>query len=218
LEEDNSKKDDLEEDNSKKDDLKGYIPLHPCRKRIQDKFHILLKNELDNLQYDIDIKKMSINIERGIFNSSIKIYNNNQKTWNEVFKNIYINKAVTIYNNLNPSSKLENKNLLKRLIDGEFNEFELCLLEPKELFPEKWQSLYNEHCVKKNELKEETEQPDSIHKCNYCASQKKPAYKTTYYQLQTRSAKIIGWKSTLLITSWLCYWKNSCSPSSILKC
>ena len=50
------------------------------------------------------------------------------------------------------------------------------------------------------------EEEDGMHRCTKCKT-----YKTTYYQLQTRSAKF-GYKSKLLKTYWLCFWENSIIP------
>ena len=109
------------------------------------------------------------------------------------------------YNNLNPNSSLKNTQLLHRLLSKEFNEFELCSFTSKQLFPERWNELV-QTCIKLEPKYSEKEQviEDGVFKCGKCKT-----YKTSYYQLQTRSAKIIGWKSTLPITFWLCYWENS---------
>lgn len=192
------------------ENLDTLIPDHPDRKRVYKKFYELIKNNIQNYTNTFnnytnnDIQKLSINIERGIFNKSIYLYNNYNShidTWNEQFKRLYISKSVIIYNNLNPNSTLKNINLLQRLLSKEFNEFELCSFTPKELFPERWKELTQE-CLKLEPKYSEKQQiiEDGVFKCGKCKT-----YKTSYYQLQTRSAKIIGWKSTLLITFWLCY-------------
>lgn len=192
------------------ENLNKLIPDHPNRKRIYQKFYDLImtniknyKDKFNNYTQD-DIQKMSINIERGIFNTAIysyNSYNSHIDTWNEQFKRFYISKSVIIYNNLNPNSTLKNTNLLIRLLSKEFNEFELCSFTPKQLFPERWNELIQE-CLKLEPKYSEKQQiiEDGVFKCGKCKT-----YKTSYYQLQTRSAKIIGWKSTLLITFWLCY-------------
>lgn len=199
------------------ENLDKLIPNHPDRKRIYEKFYNLIKNNISNYNFnynDNDIKKMSINIERGIFNYSINHYSNYHsyiETWNEQFKRLYIGRSVIIYNNLNPKSTLKNTNLLNRLLSKEFNEFEMCLFTPEKMFPERWNEIV-EICKQSEPKYAEKPQviDDGVFKCGKCKS-----YKTSYYQLQTRSAKIIGWKSTLPITFWLCYWKNSWNPNKI---
>ena len=200
------------------DNLDKYIPNHIDRKRIYEKFYNLILNNISKYNYkynENDIKKISLNIERGIFNYAINCYTTNYnsyiKTWNEQFKTLYIARSAIIYNNLNPNSKLQNIELLPRLLSKEFNEFEMCLFKADKMFPERWNELV-EICKKSEPKYADKPQviDDGVFKCGKCKS-----YKTSYYQLQTRSAKIIGWKSTLLITFWLCYWKNSCNPNKI---
>jgi hypothetical protein len=200
--------------------LEKYIPNHPQRIRVYKKFYDMLKENIDSnsfgLSDDDDILKMSLNLERGIFNNTLILYNNKvvSQTWNELFKNIYINRAMIIYDNVNPKGKIGNTTLLTRLLNKDCDEFEICSFGPDKLFPERYNNLLNRYSNKDIDVTPiPVDQPDGVFKCGKCKT-----YKTTYYQIQTRSAKIIGWKSTLLITSWLCYWKNSCSPSLILKC
>ena len=197
--------------------LDKSIPIHPDRKRIYEKFYNLLYNNIPtysiktktdtitdtitNENLDV-IKKMSINIERGIFNHTLKIYNKTTQndSWNDLFKSIYINRCVIIYDNLNPQGKIGNKNLLSRLLSKEFNEFELCSLSAKELFPEKW-----EHTLKQITSSKDydpiyipqpklEDRPDGAFKCK-CGS-----LKTEYTEVQTRSAdepttkKVYCWK------------------------
>jgi transcription elongation factor S-II len=202
--------------------LDKCIPNHPQRIKVYKRFYDMLKENIDNSfsLSDDDILKMSLNLERGIFNNTLILYNNKvvSQTWNELFKNIYINRAIIIYDNINPKGKIGNTTLLTRLLNKECDEFDICNFSPDKLFPERYNNLLKQYYdrVIDNEAitPSNVDQPDGVFKCGKCKS-----YKTTYYQIQTRSAKIIGWKSTLLITSWLCYWKNSCSPSYlILKC
>lgn len=203
------------------DDLKEnlndkLIPNHPNREHIYNKFYSLLciYNQYYNYgNNNNDIQKIALNLERGIFNYTVNKVVTSQ--WNDKFKDNYIDKSVHIFSNLNPDSKLKNKELIHRLFKKEINEFELCNLPSDEIFPERHAEIIITYieCLRKEEKPEEITD-DGAHFCSKCKTSR-----TTYYQLQTRSAKIIGWKSTLLITSWLCYWENSCSPSYlILKC
>lgn len=197
-----------------------YIPKHPCRKNVYDKFYYLLGDLIKNYPNytTINTQKMALNIERGIFNYTIKnrldyktaISSSNKKIdqgissndniWNEMLKYSYQSKAVKIYTNLNPTSYLKNKNLANRLFNKEFTEFELVEFGAADLFPERYAQILAEYrALQPKEMEEEEEQEDGMFRCGKCKT-----YRTSYYQLQTRSAKI-GWKSILLITSWLCY-------------
>jgi DNA-directed RNA polymerase subunit M/transcription elongation factor TFIIS len=187
----------------KYDDL---IPKHPFRESIYKKFYTLLIENKGEYNYtEDDLQKFALNIERGIFNDSL--YGAN--SWDNKVKSKYTAIAVRIFSNLNPKSYLKNVNLIHRLFTKEFTEFELIKLDSEHIFPERYHEIMKEYIASqpKVSVKEEPTN-DGMFKCGKCKT-----YKTSYYQMQTRSAKIIGWKSTLLITSWLCYWENSCSPS-----
>lgn len=178
------------------------IPIHPNRKHIYEKFYNLLYNYTNNDINEENIKKMSINIERGIFNHTLTLYNKTSQTdtWNNLFKSLYINRCMIIYDNLNPNGKIGNKTLLTRLLQKEFNEFELCSLSPKDLFPEKWKQTsdnllnskdYDPIYIPQPKLED---RPDGAFKCK-CGS-----FKTEYTEVQTRSAdepttkKVYCWK------------------------
>lgn len=176
----NSLKSDVTSKKEKMDDL---IPVQQDRKRIYEKFYGFLIKHVSNTPEE-NVKKMALNIERGIFNCVLKqSCTNGKRYWDKMFKTLYMNRAVVVMTNINPNSYLQNKRLLSRLLDKEFNEFELCAFEPKDMFPERWELLnkrFNE-----NTLKEET-QPDEnegMFRCGKCKTRK-----TTYYQMQTRSA------------------------------
>ena len=178
--------------------LDKLIPIHPQRKRVYDKFYSLLnhninedsgENIVQNLGYkyiEDDIKKMSINIERGIFNHTIRLYKftSHKDSWNEYFKSIYTNRATLVYNNLDPNGSVKNIKLLQKFLSKEFNEFEMCYFDPEQMFPEKYKQLVELHCPERfKDLPEPLERPDGILKCGKCKS-----YKTEYTERQTRSA------------------------------
>ena len=191
-------------------DLKydSFIPTHPIRKKFYLKLYKLFVkyNEIYNYNIILDeLQKISINIEKSIFNYILNFYN---IKWDIHFENLYINKFVIIYSNLNPESYVKNINLLHKIFNHSIDPIKLVHFNSSEIFPEKYNENLNTLKINLNEQIIKKDIPDGIFKCNKCKK-----YKTTYYELQTRSAKIIGWKSTLPITSWICYWKNSLSPS-----
>lgn len=181
-------------------DLEELIPRQQNRKNIYNAFYKLF-NSNDMLKFieyhnlpvytNEEIVKIILNLERGIFNSSLNQYNysnNSENSWNDVFQGIYLNKALSIYLNLNPNTKLQNKNLLIQFLSKQLTEFEICKLEAKDLFPEKWKEnmekcglLDNDNNINKNISLEE--RPDGILKCGKCKS-----WKTEYTERQTRSA------------------------------
>jgi transcription elongation factor S-II len=167
-------------------DLDKMIPHHPQRKKVYERFLELLNKSVDITLYDCNLQKMSLNIERGIFNEALNLYSKKKlnETWNEVFKNIYLNKAIRIYDNIDPNGYIQNHNLLDRLLSKEFTEFDMCSFTPDKMFPERYTHLINLHCPDRfKETPKEMERPDGLFKCGKCKS-----YKTEYTEKQTRSA------------------------------
>lgn len=175
-------------------DYINYIPKHQKRKKMYNLFHTLLKDytneSVDTGNFNATpekLQKMALNIERGIFNYALQEYNKKggikSTYWCDEFKMYYIHRTVIIYNNLNYKSTIKNTNLIKRFLNNEFTEFELVKFKSNELFPEKYTELTKLYDLDKNDVVVQKEVPDGVFKCRRCKS-----YKTTYYQLQTRSA------------------------------
>ena len=92
-------------------------------------------------------KKISLNLEKGIFNYAIQTakQKNIVRKWdNDRFVLIYIDKFRSILVNINAKSTVKNTQLLKRLKKGEFKAHELAFMSHQELYPEKWKSLIEE--------------------------------------------------------------------------
>lgn len=173
--------------------LQALIPEHSVRKRTVDKFTQLLTDTLathpDYTGYTLSsdyILKLSLNLERGVFNYALSMYTKRKTldTFNDAFKRLYTNRLVCIYCNLNPISYIKNARLLKRLLDGEIDEFELCKLDPGNMFPERHQASLTKYKADMDAVKPKNLEdiPDGILKCGKCKS-----YKTEYVELQTRS-------------------------------
>lgn len=176
------------------DTLDSLIPEQANRKRVFEKLYDILVAHAgtdyyrsERYQYDEQsLKKMALNLERGIFNYTLQQHSHlPNKTWNPVFQSAYINRAVTVHTNLNPDSYIKNRNLLKRLLDKDVNEFELCYFGPGDMFPERYNEILEKYSDKNAGLapKPVVAESDGMFKCGKCKT-----YKTTYYQLQTRSA------------------------------
>jgi DNA-directed RNA polymerase subunit M/transcription elongation factor TFIIS len=180
-------------------DLDNFLPNHPDRLRIYTKFYNLLQSHitsnLTDIDIDIDIKKMALNIERGLFNYAIskpiikeKLSNKLadqgvkvEKSW-ETIKDNYIMKSVNIYTNINPNAYLKNTNLINRLLSREFSEFDLINMTPAQLFPERHQELLDE--IKRNKpVEQEVKEELGVFKCGKCKT-----YRTSYTEYQSRSA------------------------------
>jgi transcription elongation factor S-II len=124
-------------------------------------------------------------IERTIFNWTIVTSENNSITrlWtNDLFKNLYITKASSIIDNINPESHIGNKNLVSKIMNGVVDPSNLVNMSPYDIFPEKWEIIIKRQentIIEKEKEKAYTDQ----FKCHKCKKRK-----CTYYQMQTRSA------------------------------
>jgi DNA-directed RNA polymerase subunit M/transcription elongation factor TFIIS len=139
-----------------------------------------LNNLIENLS-------ISGNLEKGIFNYSIKTAKDKNvvRKWeNKFFVMIYINKFRSIYNNLDKNNMIGNVTLLKRLKAKEFKAHELAFMKHHQLFPEKWKSLVDAKIERDNNAtKIDFSMATDEFKCWKCGNRK-----CTYYNLQTRSA------------------------------
>ena len=170
-----------------------FIPKHPKRKGIYTKlYNLLLKHynkfKLDNVSketnYNIsnyDLQKMVLNIEKGIFNYTL--VNHSAQDWNNIFETYYINCCVRVYSNLNPDSCLKNTNLIHRLFKREFEPEKLAYFNNEQRFPERYKEIMKNYEDNLPKYAEEQEDEDGVFTCGKCKSQK-----TSYYQMQTRSA------------------------------
>ena len=146
------------------------------RKNISNKFSKIFKK-----------KTFCINIEKGIYNWSIKEATKRRivKKWtNEMFVHLYVDHFRSIYFNLNKNSYIKNSDLIKKLHKGNLKSYNIAFMSPQELFPEQWKELV-ENKIKRDKSKYEInmEAATDEFKCFKCKKRK-----CTYYELQTRSA------------------------------
>jgi len=133
------------------------------------------------LESIIDNKTLSINLEKGIFNYTIKEANSKKivKKWeNSCFSQLYIDRLRSIYLNL------KNEDLLHQLVTKEISPQILAFMTHQEFQPEKWQKLIDQK-VKRDLTKftNNIEASTDMFTCKKCKSKR-----CTYYELQTRSA------------------------------
>lgn len=146
------------------------------RNNITDKLYKIIKN-----------KKISLNLEKGIFNYSIKTAKekNVVRKWeNKYFVTIYVDKFRSIIRNLDKNSIVGNKMLLKRLKKKDFKAHELAFMKHQQLYPEKWKALIDAKIERDNNaIKIDESGATDDYQCWKCKNRK-----CTFYQLQTRSA------------------------------
>ena len=150
------------------------------RKNIVEKIHLLIFDS-SNAE-DTDLNKKAINIEKSIFNYAIKeaISKKIIKNWdNPQFIQLYKDRLRSIYLNLK-----ENKSFKEKIISEEITMDDLTKITHQEIFPEKWNDLINRK-IKRDDSKfsQNIESMTDMYKCKKCGSKR-----STYYELQTRSA------------------------------
>ena len=77
---------------------------------------------------------------------------------------------------------MKNTELIHKLFRREFTEFELAYFNAEQLFPSRYYELLDKYGPKLEVQKPEAD-IQGMFKCGKCKT-----YKTTYYQMQTRSA------------------------------
>ena len=138
-------------------------------------------NIVEKINKKINNKRISENLEKGIFNYTLDECEkkNVVKKWSNLnFVNIYIEKLKNIIFNL------KNMNLLVRLKNKDFRAHELAFMSQYDMRPDIWKNLLEEKKIKdENRFTPKIEASTDDFTCGKCKSKK-----CTYYQLQTRSA------------------------------
>ena len=146
------------------------------RQKIRNKLNLLIENE-----------EKSINLEKGIFNSSIQEAKKKKivRKWdNKNFIMLYLVRLKSIMINLDKDSHVHNLSLLQKLKENEFPAYKLAFMNGREMFPNKWKELVDAKIKRDNHLYEENVAAATDEfKCYKCKKRK-----CSYYQLQTRSA------------------------------
>ena len=139
-------------------------------------------NKFNSLLNDID---MSQKIEDSIYNFTLLQSENkgiNQDINDEYFKRIYVNKIITIYNNLDKNSYVKNNNFLERLYNSDFNVKDIAFLSPQEIHNDHWKKYLDRQTANDEFLYSRTVGiRTNEYKCGRCKEKN-----CTYYQLQVR--------------------------------
>ena len=127
-------------------------------------------------------EKHALNLEKGIHNWALKEANNRKvvKKWdNPYFVCIYLNHLKSIFINLK-----KNNDVISHVNNGIIKAHTLAFMTHQEYCPEKWEPLIQAKIKRdKNKFEVNIEAATDTFKCRKCRSTK-----TTYYQMQTRSA------------------------------
>jgi DNA-directed RNA polymerase subunit M/transcription elongation factor TFIIS len=147
--------------------------------------HPIIRDDVTQIFLGLVSAKEAKDIEVGIYNASIDLANANKipLTWqSDVFREIYLAKARSVFANLNDESYIGNTNLIERLKDGEFQPHDIANMERENIFPEKWRAILEAEDRKLKSAYENTQtaMSDQI-TCGKCKKKK-----VSYYELQTR--------------------------------
>jgi DNA-directed RNA polymerase subunit M/transcription elongation factor TFIIS len=159
--------------------IEGSIAANPekFRENIAIKIQILLEQGNDS-DYEIHSK----NIEKGVYNYSIKEANTKKiiKKWdNSKFVQLYMDRLRSVYINMKKSP-----DLLIKIQNGEIPSQQVAFMTHQEMNQDQWRLLIDQK-IKRDASKYTTniEASTDMYTCKKCKSKK-----CTYYELQTRSA------------------------------
>jgi DNA-directed RNA polymerase subunit M/transcription elongation factor TFIIS len=141
-------------------------------------------NKLNDIIQDEIISRY---IEKDIYNYCINISKKKfiKRSWdNIIFKNLYLNKIISYYSNINPNSYIKNKEFLNKIKSKQIDYKKITKLHVSDVFPEIWKDLIDKK-IKIDKVKYENKQVamTSMFKCKRCGSKE-----CSYYEVQTRSA------------------------------
>jgi len=129
----------------------------------------------------------SKDLEIGVYNYCIDYATENMipLTWgSDMFKELYMSKARSVYSNLNPKSSIQNKRLMKRLKEKEFMPHNIANMKPENLFPEIWKDIMDREILRtKAAYEPQATAMTDRYTCGKCKKNR-----CSYYELQTRSA------------------------------
>lgn len=158
------------------------------------------QNVSSKIEIILEDKTMSINLEKGIYNYTIKEAESKKivKKWENIqFAQIYIDRFKSIYINL------KNQNLLQQIKNKEITAQSVAFMTHQEFRPEHWSALIQQK-IKRDAAKYtmNIEASTDMFTCKKCKSKK-----CTYYELQTRSADE---PATIFVTCLDCgkHWKS----------
>ena len=149
-----------------------------------DSLRIKTVIKFNSLLNDLRLSKI---IEKSIYNYTIQTAKDKNiiRLWSDIiFKQLYINKCISIYLNLNDKSYIKNNYLLKNILDKKIDPQKIANLSVYDIFPDNWKDLMDKKS-KVDELKYKLK-PEAMtdqFKCRKCFSRS-----CSYYEVQTRSA------------------------------
>ena len=139
-------------------------------------------NKLNTIIGEIDVcKKIEDSIYKyAIIQSEIKGIDHDID--NKYFKRIYVNKIISLYNNLDINSYVQNFNFIKKIYEQDFDISNIAFLSPQEINKDHWKKYLDRQIANDDFLYSRTVGiRTSEYKCGRCKEKN-----CTYYQLQVR--------------------------------
>ena len=139
-------------------------------------------SKFNSLLNDLDL---STQIESSIYNYTLNLATIKGTEINieqKYFKRIYVNKIISLYNNLDKDSYIKNNNFYDRLINKEFDVKDIAFLSPQEIHKDHWKKYLDRQTANDEFLYSRTAGiKTNDYKCGRCKEKN-----CTYYQLQVR--------------------------------
>jgi transcription elongation factor S-II len=139
-------------------------------------------NKFNNLLNDLEKSK---NIEESIYNYALtqsELKGIEPNIDDKIFKRIYVNKIISLYNNIDKDSYVKNQNFLNRIYESNFDIKNIAFLTPQEIHKDHWKKYLDRQNANDDFLYSRTAGiRTNEYKCGRCKEKN-----CTYYQLQVR--------------------------------
>tara|TARA_B100001989_G_C24471873_1_gene429657 strand:- start:120 stop:626 length:507 start_codon:yes stop_codon:yes gene_type:complete len=140
---------------------------------------------IEKLNIIIDDKNICESIEKSIYNyasQQCELKNIEPDIENKLFLRIYVNKLMSLYNNLNKDSYIKNEEFLNEVKSGQINLDNIAYLSPQEVNKKHWKKYIDKQSAVDEFLYSRTAGiRTEEYKCGRCKERK-----CSYYQMQVR--------------------------------
>lgn len=140
---------------------------------------------------------MASDLERGIFNWSVRQADTYRVKSLSKFLALYESKARSVLTNLDPTSYIGNPGLLEKVQSGEIVPHDIPFMKPQDMFPTRWQTVLE--MKKQRDEYAATAKPVAMSSQFWCRKCNKN--ECIYQELQLRSADE---STTVIVTCILC--------------
>lgn len=166
------------------------LSIHPDKqlKEFDEKGEIRMKiiESIKSILKDLDVNEV-IELEQEIYKKTLLDSESKHiiKDWSvKLFNTLYLSTVRKIVGNLNPTSYVANKELLKRYKNKEVTLEEICSMDYYSLYQSKWkEAIERQKMIEKIQLEGNKSMATEQFLCTKCFKRE-----CTYYEMQTRSA------------------------------